>query len=67
MVKFDEVKDGQVFIFNETLFIKVMEESTLYNAVEFKDSSKSTAFAGGEQVVIIGTVENAIEYCEIWG
>lgn len=67
MTNFDSVKDGEVFIFKGTLYIKVMEESIFYNAVEFKDSDKAIAFAGGEEVELIGSIENAIEYCEIWG
>ena len=66
-MKFVSLKDGANFIFNGILYTKVMTESTHYNAVEFKNSSKATAFAGGEKCTFVGSVENAIEYCELWG
>lgn len=50
--KFDEIKDGEKFIFAGVRYVKVMEESFYYNAVEERHSGRASAFAGGEICIV---------------
>ncbi|AGV99218.1 hypothetical protein PM1_002 [Pectobacterium phage PM1] len=47
---FDQLKGGELFSFAGVNFIKVMEESSYYNAVVDGSSSMASCFAGSEDV-----------------
>lgn len=50
--QFNNLKDGQRFIFAGVRYIKV-NECLFYNAVELYNSKRGTTFAGTEIVIIM--------------
>lgn len=54
---FGKLKDGQVFRANKETYVKVMEESSHYNAVHYVYSNRATTFMDSDEVELVSNLE----------